>query len=682
MRFRFRTGLALTATLLFVAPMALADGKPTVGHYGFDESGMDRSVRPGEDFNRYSNGAWAARTVIPGDHPYWGSWDILAEESRTHVREILDSAAKSGGAAGSSARKMGDYYSSFMDEAAIERLGATPLRPQLAAIASISDYTSLASAFGRALRDGDSVPFGFSVISDLKNPDVNLGYLEQGGLGLPDRDYYLQDEPSMAKAREAYLAYAAKLFSLAGLATTDADAAARAKQVFDAELQIAQVHWTRVAMRNIPARYDVWKTSEYASKAPGFEWGAFLKAAGLADQATLVASTNTSITATAALISKVPLKTWRDYLALRAIDSHAPFLAKPFVDAHFAFHSTALAGTPDQLPRWKRGARYTESALGEAIGEIYAAKYFGPQAKAAATKLVANLLAATDARLDASDWMSAETKVRAHQKVASLVPKIGYPDRWRDYSKLVVRRGAAYENALAADRFDYDRQLAKLGKAVDRSEWDMTPMTVNAYYNPTRNEIVFPAAVLQAPFFDANADAAVNYGGIGSIIGHEISHGFDDQGRLFDAKGALSDWWTPADADNYKHRTDALVAQYAAYEVLPGLHLNGELTLGENIADTAGIVLAYNAYHTSLGAAAAPQIDGTTGDQRFFLGFAQNWRTLIREPILRQLTTTDPHSPDEIRVRTVRNCDPWYAAFGVTPADALYLSPTQRVRIW
>ena len=320
--------------------------------------------------------------------------------------------------------------------------------------------------------------------------------------------------------------------------------------------------------------------------------------------------------------------------------------------------------------------------MGEAIGEIYASRYFGPEAKAAANQLVANLLAATDARLDASDWMSAETKVRAHQKVASLVPKIGYPDRWRDYSKLVVTRGAAYANALAADRFEYDRQIAKLGKPVDRTEWDMTPMTVNAYYNPTRNEIVFPAAVLQAPFFDAHADPAVNYGGIGAIIGHEISHGFDDQGRLFDAKGALSDWWTPADAENYKHRTDALVAQYAAYEVLPGLKINGELTLGENIADTAGIVLAYNAYHTALGASAAPEIDGTTGDQRFYLGFAQNWRTLFREPILRQLTTTDPHSPDKIRVRTVRNCDPWYAAYGVTPTDALYLAPDRRVRIW
>ena len=435
-------------------------------------------------------------------------------------------------------------------------------------------------------------------------------------------------------------------------------------------------------MRNIPARYDVWKTGEFPLKAPGFDWSAFLKAAALADQPTLVASTNTSITATAALITKIPLATWKDYLALRAIDAHAPFLSKSFVDAHFAFHSTALAGTPDQQPRWKRGARHTESAMGEAIGEIYASRYFGPEAKAAANQLVANLLAATDARLDASDWMSAETKVRAHQKVASLVPKIGYPDRWRDYSKLVVTRGAAYANALAADRFEYDRQIAKLGKPVDRTEWDMTPMTVNAYYNPTRNEIVFPAAVLQAPFFDAHADPAVNYGGIGAIIGHEISHGFDDQGRLFDAKGALSDWWTPADAENYKHRTDALVAQYAAYEVLPGLKINGELTLGENIADTAGIVLAYNAYHTALGASAAPEIDGTTGDQRFYLGFAQNWRTLFREPILRQLTTTDPHSPDKIRVRTVRNCDPWYAAYGVTPTDALYLAPDRRVRIW
>ena len=678
----FRTGLALGLALLAAPLLAFGDGKPVIGTYGFDVTGMDPSVRPGEDFNRYANGTWAQRTVIPGDHAYWGTWDILEEQSRAHVREILDEAARAKAPPGSNARKMGDYYASFMDEAAIERLGAGPLQPQLAAIATIRDYAALAAAFGHALRDGAAVPFNLAVFSDLKNPDLSVGYLEQGGLCLPDRDYYLQDEPAMAKARDAYRAYAAKLLRLAGLARGEAEARARATAVFELERGLAEVQWTRVAMRNIPARYDVWKLGEYPLRAPGFDWSAFFRAAGVGDQPVLVASTNTAITATAALIPKTPLATWRDYLALRTIDAHAPFLAKRFVDAHFAFHATELAGTPDQQERWKRGARYTEAALGEAIGEIYVSRHFGADAKAAARRLVANLVVATDQRLDASDWMSAETKRRAHEKVASLVTKIGYPDRWRDYSKLSVTRGAAYANAIAADRFAYDRQLAKIGKPVDRSEWDMTPMTVNAYYNPTQNEIVFPAAVLQPPFFDAKADAAVNYGGIGAIIGHEISHGFDDQGRLFDAKGALSDWWTAADAENYKRRTDALVAQYSAYEVLPGLKLNGELTLGENIADTAGIVLAYHAYRNSLGAATAPVIDGTTGDQRFYLGYAQNWRTLSREASLRQQTTTDPHSPDAIRVRTVRNSDPWYAAYDVGTSDALYLAPDRRVRIW
>ena len=677
--------LPLFVLLMTVAtppPATAAASGSMVGSYGFDETGMDRSVRPGDDFDRYANGAWSARTVIPGDHAYWGNWDILEEEARTQVRDILEEAGRVRGPAGSNQRRMGDYYASYMDEAAIERAGATPLKSELAAIASIRDYVALATEMGRALRDGDSMPLNVFVIGDLKRPDANLPYLEQGGLGLPDRDYYLKDEPAMVKAREAYVAYATRLLQLSGVARDHDDAQRRATAVYDLEHRLAEGHWTRVALRDIPARYDAWSSADYATKAPGFDWPAFFAAAGLAGQPVIVASTNTSLTATAALVGKVPLAVWRDYLVVRVVDGHAPFLSRAFVDASFAYHSKALAGTPEQLPRWQRGARYTEAAMGEAIGEIYVQRHFGPQAKAAARSLVTNLIDATSRRLAGNDWMSAETKAKARDKITRLVVKIGYPDHWRDYSALVVTRGAAYANALAADRFEYDRNLAKLGKPVDRSEWEMTPMTVNAYYDPTKNEIVFPAAVLQPPFFDVRADPAVNYGGIGTIIGHEISHGFDDQGRLFDASGALADWWTAADAENYKQRAAALVAQYSAYEALPGLKVNGELTLGENLADTAGLVVAYDAYHASLGGVAAATIDGTSGDQRFFLGYAQNWRTLWREEILRQLITTNPHAPDAIRVRTVRNFDPWYAAFGVVASDRLYLAPQARVRLW
>ncbi len=396
----------------------------------------------------------------------------------------------------------------------------------------------------------------------------------------------------------------------------------------------------------------------------------------------LVASVDTAITATAAIVPTVSLPVWKDYLTVRAVDSHAPFLPKPFVDAHFAFHGTALQGTQTQQERWKRGSRFTQDALGEAVGEIYVREYFGPAAKASAHRLVENLLAAAGRRLDALDWMSSQTKARAREKLSTFGIKIGYPDKWRDYSKLNISPGDAYSNVLNADRFEYDRNLAKLSGPVDRTEWDMTPMAINAYYDPTKNEIVFPAAVLQPPFFDPNADPAVNYGGIGAIIGHEISHGFDDQGRLFDAQGKLSDWWTEEDAAKYGQKTAALVAQYSAYEALPGLKLNGELTLGENIADNAGLVIAHDAYHASLKGASAPVIDGMTADQRFFLGFAQVWRTAFREQIIRQLVATDPHAPDAIRVRSVRNFGPWYESFGAKPGDGLYLSPQDRVRIW
>lgn len=680
----FASRISLHIWLLATAcslPASAAD-RPRIGDYGFDSTGMDLSVRPGDDYNAYANGVWAKGTSIPGDHAYWGVWSVLAVQAQSQVRDIVVDAAKAHAPAGTNARKIGDFYATFVDDAAIEKRGAAPLKQQLASIAKIATYAQVAKAMGQAIRVGDSMPVGVFVYADFKRPDLSTAYVNQGGLGLPDRDYYLSDSAPMAAARTAYLAYAAKLLQLSGVAPSEVDAAARAKAVFDLEHRLAEVQWSQVRLRDLPARYVPWTRADYPAKAPGFEWDAYFKAAGLADQPTLIASVDTAIAATAAIVPSVPLPVWRDYLAIRAIDRHAPFLSKAFVDAHFAFQATALAGTPEQEVRWRRGARFAEQAMGEAIGEIYVQRYFGPESKAAATQLVRNLLAAAAQRIDGLDWMSSETKVKAREKLDAFQVKIGYPNKWRDYSKLVVVAGDAYGNALAADRFEYERNLAKLGQPVDRSEWGMTPMEINAYYDATKNEIVFPAAVLQPPFFDPHADLAVNYGGIGAIIGHEISHGFDDQGRLFDARGALTDWWTATDAEKYKQRTKALVAQYSAYEVLPGLKLNGELTLGENIGDNAGIVIAHDAYHTALGGQPAPIIDGQSGEQRFFLGFAQDWRTVWRDQILRQIVTTDPHSPDAIRVRTVRNFDAWYAAYDVKPGDALYLAPSDRIRIW
>jgi len=661
---------------------AAAADRPVIGDYGFDATGMDRSVKPGDDFNAYANGAWIKRTSIPGDRASWGVWDELEQRSETQVRQILEDAGGAAAAAGSNARKIGDFYASFMDEAAIEAKGARPLEQQLAVIAALGDHHQLAAAMGRAIRVGDSMPVEFSVFADLKHPDVNLGYVAQGGLGLPDRDYYLSKDPKMAEARAAYRAYAAKLLLLAGAAPDTAKASARVEAVFGLERRLAEVQWTRVQLRDIPSQYNPWTRADYDAKAPGFDWSAFFEAAGIADQAVIDSTTASAITATAALVRTVPMNVWRDYMAIRAIDGHAASLSKAFVDALFAFHNTALQGTPEQELRWKRGVKFTEQAMGEAVGQIYVQRHFSPQARASAQQLVSNLLAATRQRIDALDWMSPQTKAKAREKLAAFSSKIGYPDAWRDYGKLSVVRGDAYGNALAADRFEYDRNLAKLGKPVDRAEWNMTPMTINAGYDPTLNDITFPAAVLQPPFFDPNADAAVNYGGIGAVIGHEISHGFDDQGRLFDAHGALKDWWTADDAAKYRKRADALVAQYSSYDVLPGLKVNGRLTLGENIADNAGIIVALDAYHASLGGQAAPIIDGFRGDQRFFLGFAQNWRTLWREQIQRELTTTDPHTPDSLRARAVRNVDAWYPAFDVKPGEKLYLAPRDRARIW
>src|SRR5450631_3946870 len=449
----FRSSLCLGFVAIACSLPASAAYPARIGNYGFDSTGMDLSVRPGDDFNAYANGVWAKRTSIPGDHAYWGVWDILEEQARGQVRDILEDAAKAHAPAGTNARKIGDFYATFIDEAAVERRGAAPLKQQLVSIAKIDSYVALAKAMGQAIRVDDAMPVAIFVYADFKRPDVNTAYVDQGGLGLPDRDYYLNDDPPMAAARAAYLAYAAKLLQLSGVASTEAGAAVRAKAVLDLEHRLAKIQWTRVHLRDLPARYVPWTQADYRAKAPGFAWNAYFKAAGLADQSILIASADTAIAGTAAIVPTVSLPVWRDYLAIRAIDRHAPYLSKAFVDAHFTFHATALAGTPDQEARWKRGSRFTEKAMGEAVGEIYVQQHFGQEAKAAARQLVANLLAAAAKRIDGLDWMSAETKTKALEKLATFQVKIGYPDKWRDYSRLSVVSGDAYGNALSADRF-------------------------------------------------------------------------------------------------------------------------------------------------------------------------------------------------------------------------------------
>ena len=669
---------ALVLGLVFGAPLAAAPA-PTYGSFGFDTAGMDRSVTAGNDWGRFANGGYDDRLVIPDDKSSYGMFNVLRDLSQTRTRGIVEAAAAVDAPAGSEARQIGDYYASFMDETVIEAKGLTPLAPLLAQIAAVADAGKLAGVLAAFNRDGIDAPINLRLRQDLKNPDVFSVYLGQGGLGMPDRDYYLDTKnPKFAEVRAKYQAYIAQLLTLAEVP----GAGAKATAIYAFEARIAAVHWNRVERRQVDKTYNPVATADLATQYSGMAWPTFLTDAGVAGQSRVIVTNPSAIAATAKLLAETPPATLQAYLTFHALHSYAPLLPAKFVAAHFAFAGTALSGTPVNQVRWKRGVDATEGALGEAIGKLYVAQYFTPEAKAKADDLVKNVIAAMDARLAKLKWMDPATKVQARAKLAVFTPKIGYPTKWRDYSALKVVRGDALGNARRAAQFDYDRDLAKLGRPIDRSEWGMTPMTVNAYANPTWNEIVFPAAILQPPFFDPNADPAVNYGGIGAVIGHEISHHFDDQGRKYDKRGTLADWWTPQDIARFKVLTDQVVAQYAAYQPLPGLHVNGELTLGENMADLAGINVAYDAYHKSLGGKPAPVIGGMTGDQRFFLGFAQIWRQKYRDAALLQQTTTDPHTAGFLRPDVARNLDAWYAAFGAKPGEALYLSPEERIKVW
>ena len=651
---------------------ALAADKPQIGSFGFDEAGMDRTVKPGDDFYAYANGTWAKTTPIPADRSNYGAFTVLDDLSTTRSREILDTAAKD------PSSKIGMLYASFVDESAAESRGFDPVKPEIAAIKAIKSKSDYASALGKGLRNGISGPVGAYVGLDDKDPDRPTATITQAGLGLPDRDYYLKTDPGIVKARDAYAAYIAQLLTLTG----EPDAAARAKAVLAFEGQLAQAHWTRIESRDSTKTYNIWNRADFDRNAPGFDWTAYFAANDLGRGPRLIVSQPSAIQGSVKLIAATPLPVLKDYLLVRTLDAAAPWLSKRFVDANFAFHGTVLNGTPQNQDRWKRGVELVKNAMGEDLGQTYVAKYFPPETKAAADQLVKNIIAAMDKRLATLAWMDPATRARARAKLASFRPKIGYPDKWRSYAGLQIARDDLYGNVRRSNEFDWQYGLGKLGKPADRGEWGMTPMEINAYANPVWNEIVFPAAILQPPFFDPHADPAINYGGIGAVIGHEMSHHFDDQGRKYDEHGRLADWWTPQDVTRFTTLTDRLVKQYDAYEPLPGAHVQGALTLGENMADLAGLTTAYDAYKLSLGGKPAPVLDGLSGDQRFYLGWAQVWRRSYREPNLRQRLLVDPHSPSEQRAAVVRNLQPWYDAYQPAPTTKLYLAPDMRVLVW
>jgi len=673
-RHRTATVILLAATLALIPACRKAPAELTSG---IDVAGMDKSAAPGDDFNAYTNGGWLKATPIPADKPAYGAGTILVDKTREQLRTLIQQ----------DTGKIGTFYSAIMDEAAIEKKGITPLKPQLDAVTAIADRHDLARVLGGRLRaDVDPLNntnfetgnlFGVWVAQGLSDPSHNYPYLLQGGLGMPDRDYYLSPTPHMAELRTQYQAHIAAMLKLAGFDSPDA----RAGRVFALETKIARVHANRVDSQNVHGAVS-WKSSELAAKAPGLDWATLLKAAGLADAPTLIIWHPQAIPGLSKLAASEPLEAWKDWLAFHSIEDSANFLPKAFVDERFNFRGKALSGIPQLRPRWQRAMDFTSYALGEAVGKQYVERYFPAATKAKVQAMVNDLIAAFGKRIDTLTWMSPQTKAKAREKLATLKVGVGYPDHWQDYSGLEVIKDDALGNQQRADLFEYRRQLAKLSRPVDRSEWWMTPQTVNAVNLPLQNALNFPAAILQPPFFDANADAAHNYASIGATIGHEISHSFDDQGSQFDAEGRLANWWTKEDFDHFRTAGEALVVQFDAYRPFPDLAVNGRQTLSENIADVAGIMAAYDAYRLSLHGKPDVVKDGFTGDQRFFISYGQSWREKIRDQQLRMRIATDSHSPDQYRAVSVRNLDAWYDAFSVRESQRLYLAPSARVRVW
>jgi predicted metalloendopeptidase len=679
------TALALTALLMSPGRMTAQQAHTSAA---LDVAGMDRSVKPGDNFFEYANGTWLKQTEIPADRSSYGGSAILIELTDRRVADLIQEAAKSNASAGSDLRKIGDYYTSFMDTAAIDAAGLKPLQPALDSIAAIRDRKTLARVLGSGLRaDVDAINatnfytenlFGLWVAQDLDDPTHYSPFLLQGGLGMPDRSYYVDSSASMAAIRAKYQEYIAAMLGLANIP----DAGAKAAAIAQLETRMALAHASREESGNVTKGNNHWKRADFGTRAPGLDWETYFAAAGLAKPATFVVWQPGAVTGLSALVASEPLETWKDYLTFHAIDSHAALLSAAFGRQAFAFYGPVLSGAQKQRERWKRGVSATNGALGFAVGKLYTERFFPAAEKKRAQAMVANLMAAFANRIDRLDWMAPSTKKEAKAKLAVLKVGVGFPDTWPDYSGLEVVKGDAFGNAERADLFQLRQNLAKLDKPVNRSEWVMTPQTVNAVNLPAMNAMNFPAAILQPPYFDPTRPLAMDYGAMGAIIGHEVSHSFDNQGALFDAAGRLHNWWTPEDFKHFEGSSKQLVAQYDAYKPFPDLAVKGQQTLGENIADLAGLTAAYDAYKLSLHGKPAPVVQGMSGDQQFFVSFAQSWRGKSREPAMRNQILADGHAPPEYRASTVRNIDEWYRAFGVKPGERLYLAPADRVRIW
>ena len=679
--------LAVAGALSAAVSSAIAatpTGKAQLGSFGVDLSSRDTSVKPGDDFNRYASGHWIDTYVLKDYETNYGSFNELRDRADEQTRALMDELlARKDLAPGSNAQKLRDYYLSFTNRAARDAAGIKPLQPVLDRIAKIDSKDALVAAFGNAGIDGSNAPFGLYLGTDRKDPDSYQVGLGVGGLGLPDRDYYLNPDARFARIREAYVAHIQRMLGFAGV--SGADAKARAEAILQLETALAKPQWDRVKLRDRDKTYNVFTFAELQEKFPGYGWAAQLRAQGMPQPEKLNVSTPDVIQPVIEVIDATPLATWRDYLAFHAIDGNADLLSSEIDNASFEFNGKVLAGQKAQREDWKRAMALVggRGGLGEALGELYVARYFKPEAKAAMDQLVENLRTALRKNIEQIDWMGEATKAEAYRKLSTFRPKIGYPSKWKDYSSVTIKAGDLLGNAVALRQFNRADQNGRVGKKTDREEWGMTPQTVNAYYNSAFNEIVFPAAILQPPFFDVNADAAVNYGGIGAVIGHEMGHGFDDQGSKSDADGIQRNWWTDEDRARFEQRTKALGAQYDAYCPLEGQCVNGGLTMGENLGDLGGLSMAYTAYQLSLGGKPAPVIDGLTGDQRFYLAWAQVWRGKYRDEALLNLIKTNPHSPVMYRANgPLRNLDAWYKAFDVKPGDAMYLPPQQRVRIW
>jgi putative endopeptidase len=678
------------AVMAFVAPMLFAASPtpPPAKEIGVNLALRDLAVKPGDDFEDYANGAWRKTAEMPADRSNIGVDFEVFQKAEKRNADLIREAGAGKPAAGTPQRMIADYYAAYMDTAGIEKRGLAPLKERLAKITGIKSKTDLSRVLGQDLRaDVDPLNatnfwtenlFGLFVTQALSDPLHTVPYLLQGGLGMPDREYYLSDKPEMAKNRTAYQSYVGDLLKLAGIS----EPTARAEKIVALETKIATAQLDRTTSEDVHKADNPWSTAQLSSDAPGLDWNAYLTAAGLEKQKTFIIWQPGAIKGLSALTASEAIETWKDWMTFHTINQSATFLPKAYDDLRFGFYGKTLQGTPQQRDRWKRGITSVNADLGDAVGKIYVAKYFPASSKTELQEMVKNLLTAFDRRVDSLEWMAPATKAQAKAKIKTLRVGVGYPDTWRDYKGLVIRPDDPVGNALRAREWEYRHQIGKFGKPIDHDEWWMTPQTVNAVNLPLQNALNFPAAILEPPYFDPKADAASNYGAIGATIGHEVSHSFDNTGAEFNALGKLENWWTPDDQVHFQQASKKLADQYSAYEVLPGVKINGELTLGENIADVAGLAAAYDAYKLSLHGTPLPVIDGLTGDQRFFLAFAQSWRHKTREAALRQQIVVDGHAPARERAQTVRNLDPWYEAYDVKPGEKLYLAPADRVRIW